>query len=516
MPIIPKPNFQVVPTEAPVSPAMAGAPAGAAAQTWSDIAGEANKASRYISYVQEAAAKVKAAELGQAIDDDFKDATASYKMRTDFENFQTDAEKQTNALWEKYQKAGADDPRLAQVIQATFQNKARDFSRTIGVKYAEQVANRGRGILDQNMTTALDSYSNELDPNQRKLIADRFIAEAHQMAESGIIPFKEAVDLSKNFTDSAESVRVEKAIQADPLKAIADLRGGEYQLNPTIKQQKIEKAQTKIDQDERQAKIEEDRLDRQMEKVRKTVIDKNDLDMEQAYYNGTLKVKDLDALASNQMISLGTYNRIKEKLNKGEPDQNDRFVVGEIASMIEMHDIEGARKALETAANKGQIKTETYVSMRKELASKAFGDATRYVNKYTEPSPLETNMDMMFRRAQINADAIDELTLRAGKGEDPGVVKYEIIKRIKGTQEKVISQMRDPKFLTGDKVDRKALAEAKQKTLDAFRNGTISGPDYNDELQLISNIEGSLKYLDLLKGSDADMSSEMKSMKVGK
>ena len=211
--------------------------------------------------LKRAARAVKSAELESVINNGLDDAAETYRNRTDFENFETDANAQIEEIRSAYIQEVGDDQILQQSVDLAFQNKSSDFLRAIRAKTSQVVTNRGKGVLAGIVNDELDRYSQAMTPEERKVHRDTVAAKAAAFAESNIISFAEAENIIQDFDDVAESVRADKYIEADADAALEALKSGGFdELSPKIKQAKIEKAEHKIKQNEAEAATEANKV----------------------------------------------------------------------------------------------------------------------------------------------------------------------------------------------------------------------------------------------------------------
>lgn len=254
-----------------------------------------------------------------------------------------------------------------------------------------------------------------------------------------------------------------------------------------------------------------DRKQKEISDQQEKIVKQNDLDVLEAFYNKTLNRKDLDKLAEGQQVSKDIYKFINEKYDKEAEGENNPEIVGDIAARIELKDYPGAFKMMEDALGNRQIKGQSYITMMKSIADSQVGDAVGYINRAMQPSELEFDP----YKKQKHADAIVDLSLRMSKGENPLVAAKEIVRLNRTTSQKMLSRYRDPRFLTGDRMNEVQMADAEFKTIGAYKNGLLTDAEYKREMELIQNIREALKESQRAEETDKDMESVLKGLKIG-
>ena len=218
-------------------------------------------------------------------------------------------------------------------------------------------------------------------------------------------------------------------------------------------------------------------------------------------------------MAKNRLISEGAYKGIQEKLKKvDEAEENNPITIGDIASRVELRDFDGAETMLEDAHNSGQIKTETYISTKRAIASKSYADGIGYINKAMQPSEL----DFDFYRKQKHADAVADYNVRVAGGEDAMEAAKDIVRLNASTTAVNYTRYRNPRYLTGEKDSLTALDMTEAKTVDALKKGKITAEEYRIEMELIRAIKDALSEKMKAEGAVIDIDKEIDRRKVGK
>lgn len=255
-----------------------------------------------------------------------------------------------------------------------------------------------------------------------------------------------------------------------------------------------------------------DRKQKEIEEQQTKLIKQNDLDVLEAFYNKTLKRKDLDTLAEGQQVSKDVYKFINEKYDKEAEGENNPETLGRIAKMIEFKNYDQAEAELIEALSIGNVKGETYISMIRNIAQDQMSDATGYINRAIQPGEFEFDLEPKQRWAE----ALRDLNIRTRGGEDPMQVALNIIELNERVESQNLSGFRKPRYLRGKKDDPTALDEAVNGTVEAYYSKLIGEEEYKREIELIENIRSAIGRVEQIQGSKSELKDVLKGLKVGR
>jgi len=256
-----------------------------------------------------------------------------------------------------------------------------------------------------------------------------------------------------------------------------------------------------------------DRKQREIEKQQKEIVEQNDLDIIDAYYSNAPNVeRDADTLAQGQQISEGTYKWLKAKIRTDEKaEENNPEIVADINDLIESKNFQAARESLSMALERGQIKGETFISMRKALASDNYALGLGVLNAYMRPKEFETDFNLKTKHAL----ALEDYAKRVASGDDP----LKSVADILGTYRPIkASGLPRPRYMKndGDKTNLIHVTEARYETVQAFENGEISLDEYNFEIRNIQTLENALLDNQRYEQTQKDLDKTIKDLKIGK
>ena len=236
----------------------------------------------------------------------------------------------------------------------------------------------------------------------------------------------------------------------------------------------------------------------------------NDLNAWHQYRTGQLTREKLDNLAEIQSISAGTYNAIINEM-RNPATANNPIVVGEIAEKIALG--EDATTDLETAMSEGQITTETYLSMRTNVAKKGFSDAKAFITSAIKPPEFYYNPD----KSLAYAEAIKSFNVRVSSGEDPWKVANEIVQNNTSNIRRSLVGLAVPTYLKGGAKAAKdidALEAAKFETAMAFQKGDLTVEEYSYQIGIIQeriNLVNEMNQsIENSEGLDAEVQKQLK------
>jgi len=361
----------------------------------------------------------------------------------------------------------------------------------MGGAYTQDVAGDIEAKIKSNALTAMITQ----DPSKVGPVLDRWKIDIGSKAYA-------------QFKDTAKKEIIEKQVDAAyDVARNMDVLDAEDYINksglPTDERRKLI----------RSVRADYDREQKQVEKQQKEIVEQNNLDLLESYFNGTLKEKDLDTLAQGQQVSEAIYKYIKNEITEdAKVTENDPIRVGEISEKIELKDYATAQDLLVDALQSRLIKTETYLSMVKTMTSDRVSDAIGYINRAMQPSELEFDP---FKR-QKHADALVDLTNRMANGADPIEAARDIVRLNRSMTSKMLSRYPRPRFLEGDKDNTVHLADAEFKTVEAYKKGILSDAEYKTEIERIQNIKDALAESMRSEDAEGGANDALKGIKVGR
>ncbi|MBW2632316.1 MAG: hypothetical protein JRC90_11285 [Deltaproteobacteria bacterium] len=232
-----------------------------------------------------------------------------------------------------------------------------------------------------------------------------------------------------------------------------------------------------------------------------------------SYSNGELTEERIRGLIKTRSIDPGkgmamiTRLRTSQKDEK-EPDENNPVIVGRLASDIELgFDVD---ERLYLALTNGDIKSETYITLKAKLGDRDFKQGMNYVSRALKPSQADKwTPDRHVRFAE----AIDDYQARVGQGQNPIDVAREIVDLNIGHIRRTILGLRIPRFLTGEKTNLMDLALAKTVTVGKYQAGELTIEEFNREAILIKQLEDLVGELSGGESLGTEMSGRIKQSK---
>lgn len=244
----------------PISPEAFGAPGRALAAAASKIGetferfGESNR--RLKEKEDSAERTLKALEISRQLDQDALDYAETFQERQDYEKFEPDTDRHIQGIQAKYTEQIGGDKALQIMFERKFNQTSLQLSQVAKRKKLEVMSERALGAFETSYNEALQNYAGSPDPAMREIIVGDVELQTAQLVASGFMTQKEAEIRVQAFADESEQVRADQVIEANPTLAEELLKTGDFdQLDPKVRQQKIEKAQLRQRQEEQAEKM---------------------------------------------------------------------------------------------------------------------------------------------------------------------------------------------------------------------------------------------------------------------
>ena len=212
-------------------------------------------------------------------------------------------------------------------------------------------------------------------------------------------------------------------------------------------------------------------------------VAENDFNAWIRFFANDLPPEELQALGENRQISERAFIQMQTKRSKGA-EENNPFVVGDIA--IRMERGEDVKNDLIEAASNGHIKTSTLLSYLRANEDEQKKAGLNILTSALKPSPADKYKPDLHLRF---SDAIDQYISRVAEAPED-VSPLDIARDIKdsyteGTR-RTIAGLARPKYIQGNDLDNQSLAEAHEKTLDAYFSEEIGESQFRFEMDLIN------------------------------
>jgi len=500
MPKIPRFTSEKV-IQSPEMPlGVASGPARAAAESASAVAKFGRYGAEDITEVQEAEEKavraLKSLEIEREFRGDIDKISESYFERIDYENFETDLDKQLEELREDYAEKIGDDQSLGLAFERMFTQHSSTLRNVIRDKKRQVVTERAIGEYQISYNQLLDDYSNESDPAKLEIIKKDLEIKTMSLVANHVMTLKNAEGYIQNFNDSAESVRADKLIEIDPKKAEKDLKGGEFELSPKIKQQKIEKALAQQKQNETQERIRKNEEEKRFKEAEKEAHDEEELKVADLILKG--KYDDAFEIVSKSNLLSGSEKiSLTNTIEKKEEVEDNPLVVGDFSESIAFGiDV---KKELKTALKQKQISGKTYAAMMKALSKERSSLAVKILNEALAPSQLDRwSPDKNLKHSQATIDMLYKIAA----GKDPIEASLETIEDYTSHLRRTRNGLPKPTYLDGDKNDVTALNEAEEVTVTAYELGIMSPDEYSRQIETINDLKGLINDENRASGSN--------------
>lgn len=186
-----------------MDPGRASAPYVALARSGQEIAETGNYASRVVGYLEEQEKKAERAVKANKIENDLKQdmdkLAESYYSRTDFENFEPDAEKSLSGLREKYRPMAGGDRPLGFAVEKAIDDQSTSLMKVVRDKKRQVLTETGLGEFQRSYNNDIQSYISEPDPDGKALIKKKLEMKAWTLVDSHIMTFAQAETAIQKF-----------------------------------------------------------------------------------------------------------------------------------------------------------------------------------------------------------------------------------------------------------------------------------------------------------------------------
>lgn len=281
--------------------------------------------------------KLKAAEIESTVEEHYSQAAFGLRelARDDYDKYN---ERVIGEIETSASGMAKDDPELAAAVKTHLVRKRTDFLNTSRASKYQKMGQEAEANIERDKINAYDSYARAATPEERQATRNELEIRILGYVDDGLIDPKIHITTMETFDNTAEAVRAERDMEEiGPWKTEERLRAGEYELNPTIKQDFIDKAKTKQKQEEAEARIRQNQYEADLEKAERKAHDDEENAVAglflQGDYAGALKlVHNSKQLKGNERV---TWAKAIEQSSKTF-DIPDSVVSAEIVKINDM------------------------------------------------------------------------------------------------------------------------------------------------------------------------------------
>lgn len=208
-------------------------------------------------------------------------------------------------------------------------------------------------------------------------------------------------------------------------------------------------------------------------------------------YDGKLTVNEVETAGRKRLIPHGEYRQLLNALKtEGGKEENDPMTVGDLGARLGMGADIGPD--LDKARRTGKIKTETYITLKGQLANRNFKRGADYISKALRPG----EMDRFDQEKNLRyATAMDDYIARISSAEDDdtiGVAK-DIVFETLSRKRSAFMSLPSPLFLEGPRSELGNLNQARIATTEKFKSGSLREDEYKREIRLIDTLTRMLR-----------------------
>lgn len=442
-------------------------------------------------------------ELSNAQLDSLKQLTEyenGLRDRQDFDNFEPEYEKKVKEIRNYYQKNLMDN-KVKQAFASDFERTALRTGVSIRSIANKKRIDHGSASYFNNMTT-LKGMLPGADETLKQEIHTKTKIQTSGAVAAGYLTEEQGAERLQKFMKAADTVQAMADLRNDP----DNFDSGQYNyIDPKTKILLEDQAIRKSEQIKKDRITQQEKADKTAEKEHKARLENNDFGLWQKQHAGALTESELEDMADNRLINKQTYLNIKNQRRQaasGQLTHDDPIVVGELSvAVVRGIDI---NKPLLEALEKNQIKTETYIALKKGSASKEYKDGLGLITNALKPSAADKWSPDKHLRYQ---EAIDTYHQKLQVGLDPVDTGRSISKSYTSDKRRSIDGFPRPAYLEGDKNSRVDLEAATDRTVKAFLSEEISKAEYNRQINIISELQ---ELVQSIEGIPEDIKDEVK------
>lgn len=420
------------------------------------------------------------------------DLEAGFSERTDFENFDPEFKTRIEELRTSYREQ-IKDPEVYSAFAHDFEKQALRASINISSMARKREIDHGKASYLNNINELSLMYGQTADEDKKIDILNHVKIQTTGAVAAGYMTEEAGVKSLHKFLKDADTAEAMEDLRRDPENFDAsDYPGIDEKTQILLNDQAL----NRIEANDREHIRAVEKAEKEAEKAHEAKIDNADFDAWQAYNNNELTIPALEDMATRREISEEAYKAIRTKM---EPDkekaENNPVVIGQLAEQVELGlDV---RTQLKEALKQGHIKTETYITMSRQVANKEYSEGMAFVASALKPTAADRwSADRNLRYAE----AVDHYNSLVEQGTAPLNAGKEVVKGYMSDIRRTRKGLPKPKFLLGSKESWEHLDRAEKSTVQALENKQISPQEYEREVNIIHELKKIAESQDAIDG----------------
>ncbi len=166
------------------------------------------------NYLQRAQDNVEALKIKNNLAADFDEEAQKYLLRSDYKNFQDDANQFTENTRKKYGEIIAKNPRLQKPFETYFGIQARRFKHIVTLKEAHETQREGQTQFLMDLDRGAQEIAGEPDPSRKEFISNEIKQEAEFLIGSHILDRVWAYEKLKGLDAKAEETEIVNGVKS--------------------------------------------------------------------------------------------------------------------------------------------------------------------------------------------------------------------------------------------------------------------------------------------------------------
>jgi hypothetical protein len=390
-----------------------------------------------------------------------------------------------------------------------------------------------RRELDQQQASTIESEAATLglvgkaqSMQEIRTITGDYIANGDAKARAGLVDASWWAGQKINFGRKVGSslveqdLLVEEAGAVPPGVAVRKLTSEQWESHyPGLTEDRrnlyLKHALDQTRQIKNQARIDEDREERAAEKAVKTAQENAYGDALVMHSQGRLTEPMIQNLISTRRIDPDKgktlIDSVRGEARREDKGVNNPVVLGDLVTRLEMGADIGPD--LDRAQARGEVKDETYIGLKKQLADKNFKRGSDYVSKALRPGEMDRNDQGKNLRY---ASAMEEYVSRVSAGEKPMEAADDVVLTALGKRRNAFAALPQPMFLEGDRNDLGNLNKAWVRTVEQFNAGNLAPEVYQREIRVLDELRRRKRDQDMMQAqapkAAADLGARVKAV----
>lgn len=358
--------------------------------------------------------------------------------------------------------------------------------------YNREVENQQAGVV-RGFHEALDLIGGSRSMQEVEAHRQDYLESIDRKAAAGILRADWAEQQKARFSSAASGILVEQDLFVSPETAERKLLSkdpGEFY--PGLSEEKrldyLKLARAEVERKEAEKVRVAEKQEIETAKAAKEAMETTYSDALISYSQGKLTETMVQHMLARREIdpdkASSLINRLREEAKGGEKAENNPMLVGQLVARLEMG--EDITADLDSAMKRGDIRPDTFISLKKQAAGDLFKRGSAFVSKALRPG----EMDRFDQERNLRyARAMENYTRKVSEGQDPMEAARDVVFETVSEKTSAFMALPSPRYLDGDRNNLGNLNKAWRLTTDKWKAGALSDGEYQREIRLIERLQ---------------------------